>query len=137
MTPFELAEPRTLRDAAGLIDADESSVRAIAGGTALMLMMKAGVFHPTRLVSLGKIEKKYSGIAAGKDGLRIYDVTDKRLPREIGYFMAGPPEKQYLKAYGPYVRMEDVFVDTRGYIYVTGGAQQGLYILRYTGPNKN
>jgi hypothetical protein len=70
-------------------------------------------------------------------GLRIYDVADKRLPREIGYFMAGPPEKQYLKAYGPYVRMEDVLVDTRGYIYVTGGAQQGLYILRYTGPNKN
>jgi hypothetical protein len=70
-------------------------------------------------------------------GLRIYDVTDKRLPREIGYFMAGPPEKQYLKAYGPYVRMEDVLVDTRGYIYVTGGAQQGLYVLRYTGPNKN
>ena len=34
-------------------------------------------------------------------GLRVYDVTDKRLPREIGYFMAGPPEKQYLKAYGP------------------------------------
>ena len=32
---------------------------------------------------------------------------------------------------------EDVLVDTRGYIYVTGGAQQGLYILRYTGPNKN
>jgi hypothetical protein len=28
-------------------------------------------------------------------------------------------------------------VDTRGYIYLTGGAQQGLYILRYTRPNKN
>jgi hypothetical protein len=31
--------------------------------------------------------------------------------------------------------MEDVLVDTRGYIYVSGGAQQGLYILRYTGKN--
>jgi hypothetical protein len=51
--------------------------------------------------------------------------------------MAGPPEKQYLKAYGPYVRMEDVVADTRGYLYVTGGAQQGLYVLRYTGPVKN
>ncbi len=65
------------------------------------------------------------------------DVKNVRLPREIGYFMAGPPEKLYLKEYGPYVRMEDVLVDTRGYIYVTGGAQKGLYILRYTGPNKN
>ena len=70
-------------------------------------------------------------------GLRIYDVSDKRAPREIGYFMAGPPTKQYLKAYGPYVRMEDVFVDDRGYIFVTGGAQQGLYVLRYTGPVRN
>jgi hypothetical protein len=33
--------------------------------------------------------------------------------------------------------MEDVLVDTRGYMYVTGGAQQGLYVLRYTGPVKN
>jgi len=32
---------------------------------------------------------------------------------------------------------KDVLVDTRGYIYVTGGAQQGIYILRYTGPVKN
>jgi hypothetical protein len=69
-------------------------------------------------------------------GLRVYDISDARLPREVGYFMAGPPQKQILKYYGPYVRMEDVVVDTRGYIYVTGGAQQGLYILRYTGPKK-
>jgi hypothetical protein len=70
-------------------------------------------------------------------GLRIYDVSNSRAPREVGYFMEGPPPKQYLKAYGPYVRMEDVLVDDRGYIYVTGGAQQGLYVMRYTGPVKN
>jgi hypothetical protein len=70
-------------------------------------------------------------------GLRVYDVTDKRLPREVGYFMAGLPEKISIPSYGNYVRMEDVFVDNRGFIYVTGGAQQGIYILRYTGPVKN
>jgi hypothetical protein len=70
-------------------------------------------------------------------GLRIYDVSNSRLAREIGFFMAGPPEKQYLKDYGPFVRMEDVVADTRGYLYLTGGAQQGLYVLRYTGPVKN
>ena len=76
MTPFELAEPRTLRDAAVLIDADESSVRAIAGGTALMLMMKAGVFQPTRLVSLRGVESRYSEINAAADGgLRIGALT--------------------------------------------------------------
>ena len=47
MTPFELAEPKTLKEAVGLLDADDPTVRPIAGGTALMLMMKAGVFRPT------------------------------------------------------------------------------------------
>ena len=69
-------------------------------------------------------------------GLRVYDVSDPRLPRETGSFMAPLPEKIYNKPYGNYVRMEDVLVDTRGYIYVSGGAQQGVWILKYTGPKK-
>lgn len=72
MTPFELLEPRSLREAAALLDAAEAageqSVRPISGGTAVMLMMKLGVFRPTRLVSLRAIEKRYSGIAVGDDG---------------------------------------------------------------------
>jgi carbon-monoxide dehydrogenase medium subunit len=68
MTPFELAEPASLRDAIALLDPDDSTVRPIAGGTALMLMMKAGVFRPTRLVSLRKLGSQYSRIAAGADG---------------------------------------------------------------------
>jgi carbon-monoxide dehydrogenase medium subunit len=68
MTPFELVEPSSLAEAIGLLDADDPSVRPISGGTALMLMMKAGVFQPTRLVSLRGIEKQYTNIAAGKDG---------------------------------------------------------------------
>ena len=75
MTPFDLAEPKSLAEAIKLLDPDDPGVRPIAGGTALMLMMKAGVFRPTRLVSLAKIEKKYSGIAAGKDGLRVGAMT--------------------------------------------------------------
>jgi carbon-monoxide dehydrogenase medium subunit len=72
MTPFELLEPRTLREAAGLLDSGETPVRPIAGGTAVMLMMKMGVFRPSRLVSLRSIEKRYSDIGAGPDGaLRI------------------------------------------------------------------
>src|SRR5215468_1427655 len=55
MTPFELAEPETLSQALALLDPEDASVRPIAGGTALMLMMKAGVFRPTRLVSLRKL----------------------------------------------------------------------------------
>jgi len=71
MTPFELLEPRTLREAAGLLAAAESSVRPIAGGTAVMLMMKMGVLRPRRLVSLRSIERRYSEINATVGELRI------------------------------------------------------------------
>ena len=57
MTPFELAEPKTLREAVALLDADDPTVRPIAGGTALMLMMKAGVFRPSKLVSLAAVKE--------------------------------------------------------------------------------
>jgi aerobic carbon-monoxide dehydrogenase medium subunit len=55
MIPFELAEPRSLKEAIALLDGADETVRPIAGGTALMLMMKAGVFHPTRLVALRRV----------------------------------------------------------------------------------
>jgi len=75
MIPFELAEPTSLAAAVKLLDPDDATVRPIAGGTALMLMMKAGVFRPEKLVSLRKIEGRYSGISAGADGLRIGAMT--------------------------------------------------------------
>jgi aerobic carbon-monoxide dehydrogenase medium subunit len=68
MTPFELVEPASLRDAIALLDPDDTAVRPIAGGTALMLMMKAGVFRPTRLVSLRKLGAQYARVAAGPNG---------------------------------------------------------------------
>src|SRR5262249_34047134 len=68
MTPFELVEPGTLGEAIALLDPDDAAVRPIAGGTALMLMMKAGVFRPTRLVSLCKVARLKPRIAAAKDG---------------------------------------------------------------------
>jgi carbon-monoxide dehydrogenase medium subunit len=68
MTPFELLEPASLREAIGLLDPDDATVRPIAGGTALMLMMKAGVFRPKRLVSLRKLGSAHTGITATADG---------------------------------------------------------------------
>jgi carbon-monoxide dehydrogenase medium subunit len=68
MTPFELVEPSSLREAIALLDPDDSSVRPIAGGTALMLMMKAGVFRPSRLVSLRKLGGEHSRIAVDAGG---------------------------------------------------------------------
>jgi carbon-monoxide dehydrogenase medium subunit len=75
MTPFELAEPKSLADAIKLLDPGDPTIRPLGGGTALMLMMKSGVFRPAKLVSLRKIEKKYFSIAAGGDGLRIGAMT--------------------------------------------------------------
>src|SRR5262249_60433708 len=71
MAPFELAAPASLKEAVGLLDAEDPTVRPIAGGTALMLMMKAAVFRPSRLVSLRRIEQRYSAITAADGGLAI------------------------------------------------------------------
>ncbi|HEX2199911.1 MAG TPA: FAD binding domain-containing protein [Burkholderiales bacterium] len=75
MSPFELAEPRTLSQALDLLDGE--GARPLSGGTALMLMMKAGVFRPRRLVSLAKL--KLEGIEPAADGgLRIGAMTTLR-----------------------------------------------------------
>jgi carbon-monoxide dehydrogenase medium subunit len=76
VTPFDLVEPASLKEAIALIDPDDPDVRPIAGGTALMLMMKTGVFRPRRLVSLRKLGDDFSRIAATPAGdLRIGAMT--------------------------------------------------------------
>jgi carbon-monoxide dehydrogenase medium subunit len=92
MIPFELAEPRSLRKAVALLDPQDASIRPIAGGTALMLMMKAGLFQPTKLVSLRRVEPRFSTIGRTADGririgaltplsaLERADVIRRRLP---------------------------------------------------------
>src|SRR6266436_1656055 len=75
--PFELAEPRSLGEAIASLDAKDPSVRPISGGTALMLMMKAGVLRPSRLVSLGRLG--LAGIQTGPGGeLRVGATTSLR-----------------------------------------------------------
>ena len=70
-------------------------------------------------------------------GLRIYDVKDPRLPKEVGWFIPPQPTKRL----GPYPydklvnQTENVLVDTRGNIFVTD-RQLGLFVLRYTGPGE-
>jgi aerobic carbon-monoxide dehydrogenase medium subunit len=74
MIPFELVEPATLKEAIAAIDPDDPAVRPIAGGTALMLMMKAGVFTPRKLVSLRKLDGM-SGIKTAGGALTIGALT--------------------------------------------------------------
>jgi carbon-monoxide dehydrogenase medium subunit len=67
LTPFELAQPRSLAEAFPLLR--EEGARAMSGGTALMLMMKAGVLRPKRLVSLRRLG--FDGIDLVNGELRI------------------------------------------------------------------
>ena len=75
MIPFELAEPSSLEAAIGLLNPHDPTIRPMAGGTALMLMMKAGVFHPVKLISLRKIESRYSRVEFDGNELHIGAMT--------------------------------------------------------------
>jgi hypothetical protein len=68
-------------------------------------------------------------------GLRIFDISDPRLPKEVGYFM--PPERPGLPEQSgahasPINWSEELAVDARGNIYMNDD-KWGLFILRYTG----
>ena len=68
-------------------------------------------------------------------GLRVYDISDERAPREVGYFV--PPDPQVrrgpLPASGLAPQSEDVVVDARGNIFVSD-KNHGVYVLRYRAP---
>lgn len=74
---FELLEPATLTEAVGLLDPDDTTgVRAIAGGTALSLLLQMRVFRPQRLVSLRRLNGAMRGVHVQSDGsLRIGALT--------------------------------------------------------------
>jgi len=64
-------------------------------------------------------------------GLRIVDISDDRLPREVGYFVPPDPVERRGPMPSKLVpQSEDVIVDARGFIYVTD-KNHGVYVLRY------
>jgi aerobic carbon-monoxide dehydrogenase medium subunit len=90
MIPFELAEPISLSAAVELLDPDDPTIRPMAGGTALMLMMKAGIFHPQKLISLRKVEARCSAIEPEAGGLRIGSLTT------LGQLERSPEVRQHV-----------------------------------------
>ena len=68
MASFDVLEPSSLDEAFSLLDPEDPAVRPIGGGTALMLMMKAQVYRPRRLVSLRRLNGMFSGIDLTSDG---------------------------------------------------------------------
>lgn len=69
--PFDLVEPNSLGEALEMLDSGTAEVRAASGCTALMLMMKASVLRPSRLVSLRKLAPGMAAIERQGDELRI------------------------------------------------------------------
>jgi hypothetical protein len=66
-------------------------------------------------------------------GLRIVDIADARLPREVGYFV--PPDPLVRRGVLPralVAQSEDVLADARGNLYLTD-KNHGLYVLHYEG----
>jgi hypothetical protein len=63
-------------------------------------------------------------------GLRVYDIRDEFLPREVGYFVpADPVERRGPLPKTLVTQTEDVLVDARGYAYITD-KNHGLFVLR-------
>jgi carbon-monoxide dehydrogenase medium subunit len=72
---FELVEPATLEQAVALLDPGDPGVRAVAGATAIVPMMKARLFQPTRLISLRRLDGAVRGVRDEDGGLRIGALT--------------------------------------------------------------
>ena len=87
MRRFDLVEPTTLEEACGFI-ADNGDAKVIAGGTALLTLIKHGIFTPKTLVNLSKIKNGSAIAYDASAGLRIgaltkiYDVESSTVVRE-------------------------------------------------------
>ncbi len=55
LRPFQLAEPETLADALAALARLDGEARLIAGGTALVPMLRLGLVKPERLISLHRL----------------------------------------------------------------------------------
>ena len=90
MQPFILLEPRSLEDALRQL-ADDPDTRPIAGGTAMVLMLKQGLLRPERLMNLKKIAGG-AGISVEPDGgLRIGALTSIRAVEQDTRVLAAYP----------------------------------------------
>jgi carbon-monoxide dehydrogenase medium subunit len=71
MATFDYLEPRSLKEACGLLDKHLDEAKLVAGGTALVIWMRLGLIHPTVIVSLEKIPDFNYIRYDERDGLRI------------------------------------------------------------------
>jgi len=70
MRHFELVEPDTLKEACALLS-DNEEAKVIAGGTALLTLIKHGIFVPKTLDNLKKIKGASEISYDAQTGLRV------------------------------------------------------------------
>lgn len=64
-------------------------------------------------------------------GLRIFDISDPLVPREVGYYVPDDPgQRRGTRPRSLVTQFEDVIVDARGYIYCTD-KNHGLFVLEH------
>lgn len=87
MRRFEILEPKSIAEGCKILAAEED-VKFIAGGTALLILIKQGIFVPKTLINLKKIKHAGEITYNSNDGLRIgglasiYDVESAAVVRE-------------------------------------------------------
>lgn len=68
--PFALIEPRSVAEAVEALGDADGEARLIAGGTALVPMLRMGLLRPERVISLHRIEE-LARVAVSGRGLRV------------------------------------------------------------------
>jgi aerobic carbon-monoxide dehydrogenase medium subunit len=87
MRRFEILEPKSIQEACGILS-EKEDVKLIAGGTALLILIKQGLFVPKTLVNLKKIKEAGEITYSPTAGLRvgglatIYDVENALAVRQ-------------------------------------------------------
>ena len=87
MRRFEILEPKSIQEACGILS-EKEDVKLIAGGTALLVLIKQGLFVPKTLVNLKKIKEAGEITYSPTAGLRvgglasIYDVETAPVVRQ-------------------------------------------------------
>ena len=87
MRRFEILEPKSIQEACGILS-EKEDIKLIAGGTALLILIKQGVFVPKTLVNLKKIKEAGEITFNATEGLRvgglatIYDVENAPTVRQ-------------------------------------------------------
>ena len=66
-------------------------------------------------------------------GVRVYDISEPRLPAEVGWFLPGDPATPKRSQSGllPISITQEIMIDTRGNIFVSESSR--LYVLRNSG----